>query len=329
MRAVLACVAALVLALVPVAAQAASPGDPAVLFSFQDPEIAEASALVPLPHGLYATTNDSGDSGRVFVVDGSGATVGVTYWASNPTDVEALALAPDGRMWVGDIGDNAELRGSIQVARVPVGRGNRTVRPTTYDLVYPDGSHNAETLLCDPRTGRLYVATKEWAGGTLYAAPRTLSRTHENKLVGVGHVMPLATDGTIAGGRVLVVRGYYRAEAYAWPSLDTIGPVELPKQEQGEGIGVVGDTAVLSSEGLHSRVVRTPLPADVVSALHGATVGPTPGQPRGGPGSTPSPQPDSPPPDPSIHEDHHGPTAVGIVVLVLVAVAVLWPRRRR
>ena len=42
-----------------------------VAFTFQDPEIVESSALVATGD-LFLTVNDSGDSGRVFVVDGSG-----------------------------------------------------------------------------------------------------------------------------------------------------------------------------------------------------------------------------------------------------------------
>ena len=68
------------------------------VLAFQDPAIVESSGLVALDDGLFATTNDSGDSGRVFTVDGDGETVGVTTWASTPDDVEALA--PAGR-WRG------------------------------------------------------------------------------------------------------------------------------------------------------------------------------------------------------------------------------------
>lgn len=319
-----AAMAALVLAMAPAAGHADG-SEPDVLFRLQDGEISESSALVALPHGRYATTNDSGDSGRVFVVDGRGATVGVTYWKSDPTDVEALALAPGGGVWVGDIGDNGEWRDSVQVARVPVGRGSRTVSPTSYDLVYPDGAHNAETLVCDPRTGRLYVATKEWGGGTLYAAPRHLSASHDNRLVAVGRVMPMATDGVIVAGKVLLIRGYYGAEAYAWPSLDRIGAVPLPSQKQGEGIGVTGDgTVVLSSEGLHSEVLDTTLPAAVTAVLHGAA--PTPS-----PSASPSPggHADGPPPDPSIRDERRGPTTLGIAVLVVTGVVLLWVGVRR
>src|SRR5262245_32252477 len=109
------------------------------VFAFDDPRITEASGLV-VDDGLFLTTNDSGHPGDVFVVDESGRTVGVTRWADDPDDPEALAPGGAGSVWVGDIGDDLARRSSVQVARVPVGRGDRTVHPTTYELTYPDGA---------------------------------------------------------------------------------------------------------------------------------------------------------------------------------------------
>jgi hypothetical protein len=238
-----------------------------VVFRIQDPQIDEASALVPLPGGLFATTNDSGDTGRVFVLDSSGATVGVTHWEADPTDTEALAPAPDGRLWVGDIGDNSAVRSHIEVAEIPVGRGSRTVTPTVYRLVYPDGSHDAETLLDDPATGRLYVASKGVLGGTLYAAPAVLRPGVDNRLTEVATVLPMATDGAFfPGGSRVIIRNYFSAAVYSWPSMQLVTSFAMPAQQQGEGIGFAADgTLYASSEGLHSPVITVPLPASLDS----------------------------------------------------------------
>lgn len=255
-------------------------------FSFADQRIDEASALVTLPGDLFATTNDSGDTGRIFTVDDHGRTVGVTQWEESPRDVEALAPAPGSRagaagmIWVGDIGDNNADRPHIQVAEVPAGRGERTVHPTVYTLVYPDGPHNAETLLCDPATGRLYVATKGWLGGTLYAAPARLDAHHDNRMTPVGAVLPMATDGVfLPGGQEVLIRGYFSATTYAWPSMDRIASFPLPGQPQGEGVGVLPDgTVYLSSEGLHAKVLRFELPAKALRSTTpiSSTAAPTP-----------------------------------------------------
>src|SRR5688572_7529917 len=91
-----------------IGAAAGTSGADDATFRFTDADIVESSGLVvtdtPLG-GLVVTTNDSGDSGRVFTVDPStGSTVGVSAWSPEPRDVEALAPAGPGHVWVGDIG---------------------------------------------------------------------------------------------------------------------------------------------------------------------------------------------------------------------------------
>ena len=109
---------------------------------------------------------------------GTGETVGVTHWSTTRPTSRRWPRPGPGTVWVGDIGDNlGEPRRRRRSpgagrARRPHGR-----RPTSYRLAYPDGAHDAETLLRDPVTGRLYVVTKGVFGGTVYAAPAQLSAT--------------------------------------------------------------------------------------------------------------------------------------------------------
>ena len=241
---------------------AAAPGHQEdVVFSFQDKQITESSGLVALGGGLFATINDSGDSARVFTVDDHGRTVGVTTWPGDAHDVEALAPAGGGEVWVGDIGDNRASRDSVQVTQVPVGRGDRRSEGPVYDLVYPDGSHDAETLLAAP-DGRLYIVTKGVLGGTVYAAPEQLRPDHVNRLTRVARgILPVATDGAfLPDGRHVLVRGYASAAVYDFPGFTRVAGVRLPDQPQGEGLAVAGDgTIYLSSEGVLSDVLRLPV----------------------------------------------------------------------
>ena len=239
------------------------------VFRFQDPEIVESSGLV-LEGDRAHTVNDSGDTGRVFTVDvATGETVGVTYWADGPDDVEALAPAGAGHVWVADIGDNSASRDSIEVTRVPVGDGDRTVDEETIDLVYPDGQRDAEALLVHPVTGRLYVATKGFFGGELYAAPPELADDAPNMMGVVGETTGIVTDGAFfPDGEHLVLRTYTNAVVYSFPALEQVGAFDLPSQEQGEGIAAPSTRYVhLSSEGQQAPVLRVPVPREIRQVL--------------------------------------------------------------
>lgn len=231
-------------------------------FRFADPAIVESSGLA-VTGGLVVTTNDSGDSGRVFAVDpATGATVGVTTWAEDPVDVEALAPAGPGHVWVADTGDNRHVRESVEVLRVPVGRGDRTATPQAYELVYPDGPRDAEALVSHPVTGRLHVVTKGVFAGTVYAAPARLDPDGPNRLEEVADAPGLVTDATsLPGGGAVVLRTYSRAHLVALPSWQEVSAWELPPQDQGEGVALWGRELLVSTEGARSRVLAVPLPA--------------------------------------------------------------------
>lgn len=313
---------------------AAGPSPPVedeVAFSFADPEIVESSGLVA-EDGRFATVNDSGDSGRVFTVDpADGETVAVTSWEGEPSDIEAISSLPAGDLLVGDIGDNLGERESIELLRVPFGEDG-TVEPVSYELHYPDGPHDAEALLVHPETGQVLVVAKEFIGG-LYAAPTKLSADGANELEQIGEdLLPVATDGAFfPDGKHFVLRGYGDAAFYRWPSLEPVGEIELPEQEQGEGIAVDQDgTVYLSSEGLYSEVLRLGLPKALRAELEG-----TDGKPdRNGDGSGTEPVSDGtleggPDHDSSDVSRPFWPWAVGGVIGVLIIVVLLRALRPR
>ena len=259
-----------VVVLLPFLAGAASGDAPAAsgeAFRFADPEIVESSGLVFAPDeqgGLVVTTNDSGDSGRVFTVDAqTGSTVGVTSWPTDPVDVEALAPAGPGHVWVADTGDNQAVRDSVEVLRVPFGRRDVAATPTAYELVYPDGPRDAEALVRPPLTGQLFVITKAVFAGTVYAAPLRLRADRPNRLVEVGEAPGIVTDATfLPGGGGVVMRTYSQAYLAEFPSWQSVSSWDLPAQDQGEGVAVALHGLLLSTEGARSRVLSVPLPPE-------------------------------------------------------------------
>lgn len=275
-------VACVALALPFLAGSTVAPVDPGgdELFRFTDPDVVESSGLVVdgplLGGGLVLTVNDSGDVARVFAVDpATGDTVGTTSFASadgaDVDDVEALAPAGPGRVWVADVGDNARSRDEVRLYEVPVGRGRRDVVAEPLTVSYPDGAHDAESLVRHPGTGRLAIVTKDVLGGTVQALPRGAGPGDEVVTEPLGGVLGLATDAAFwPDGRHLLVRGYGGARAYAWPGLEPVGDLPLPRQRQGEGLAVSGDGRVLvSSEGLRQPVLAVAVPAPLRAALEG------------------------------------------------------------
>ena len=234
------------------------------LFTITDEDVFESSGLVD-PGRVVSTTNDSGDDAVIYGFDPtSGRPVGRTTYAPEVDDVEALAPGRDGVVWAGDVGDNAGHRKTIDVYSVVPGRGSHERPARRYTFTYPDGPHDAETLLVHPRTGRMFVVSKSAFGGTVYAAPRRpRAGGQPNRLHAFARVTGLVTDGTFfPDGKRLVLRTYGTATVYTFPGFAPIGTVRLPQQRQGEGISVWRSGRVLvSSEGPRSDVLEVTLPS--------------------------------------------------------------------
>jgi hypothetical protein len=226
-----------------------------VLFTFQGEDVFESSGLVDRGDVVY-TNNDSGDDAVVYGVDPhSGRTVSRTTYADSVTDVEAIAPGADGTIWAGDTGDNRMNRDDVAVYRLTPRDGDHP--GTRYPLTYPDGPHDAETLLVQPRTQRVFVVSKAIFGGTVYAGPRRLHADKPNRLHTFARVPGLVTDGTFfPDGRHVLLRTYGTASVFTFPGFELVGTVALPEQPQGEGISVSGTGRVLvSSEGVRPEAV--------------------------------------------------------------------------
>jgi len=280
----------------------AAGGRAAVLFTIRDPRITESSGLAAsLRHpGVLYTHNDSGDAPRVFALGPDGRVLAtLTFGGAHARDWEAMAAGRDTAgqpaLFLGDIGDN--LHGAwptVSVYRVtePATLGDATLPATRYRFRYADGARDAEALLVDPRTNRLYVASKEPGGGGLYQAPATLRTDRVNLLRRIASVPPTITDGAFSpDGRTFVLRDYLEAHAYAAPGKQ-LASFELPLQLQGESITYASDgRAVLAgSEGAGSEVWRVPLPAAVAEAATPASRAPTPPGPVPPAAGAPSPR---------------------------------------
>jgi hypothetical protein len=194
-------------AALPTTASATADADPTPapkrLFTIKDERIKESSGLAKsVKHpGVYWTVNDSGDTGRVFAVDTTGEVKAVVRFGAKVNDVEALGIDRDGTLYIADIGDNEENREQIEIYTIPEPEtleDESNVKYRRYDFTYPDGAHDAETLLIEPGTSQLYIVTKAVKGtGTIYAAPPAPSREGTNDLTKLAAAPAgVITDGT-------------------------------------------------------------------------------------------------------------------------------------
>lgn len=254
----------------PSAAARAGDGSPRAVFKIEDDRITESSGLAASRKhkGVYWTHNDSDDGPYVYAVDSRGRTVAtVTLRGVEPRDVEAIAVGPGGRIYVGDIGDNdGVVWPEVWIYRFtePDSLADTTVDVVRYTVRYEDGPRDAEALMVHPKTGRAYIASKEDSGAALYEGPETLSATEVNVFRRTAEV-PWVTDGAFSpDGTRLVLRGYFWSNMYRWQGgapAKLEKELNVPVQRQGESVTFTADgrSLMYGSEGPGSQVWELPL----------------------------------------------------------------------
>ena len=253
-------------------------------FRITDERIAESSGLAASRRheGVYWTHNDSGAYGpEIYAVDEQGrtvATVTVTGDGVEARDWEAIAVGADEdgdpAVFVGDIGDNFQGGWpSIRVYRLPEPENltDQTIGAATFTFVYEDGGRDAEAMMVDPRDNRLYVLSKEVAGG-VYAAPKRLDPDGTTTLKRIDSAPLYATDAAFSpDGAYYAVRTYWAATVY--DASDGVRGriaerVPLPESDQGESLAFShdGESLLAGTEGPGSPVWRMPLETGVAGS---------------------------------------------------------------
>ncbi|ROP37622.1 hypothetical protein [Saccharothrix texasensis] len=296
--------------------------------------------------GQWFAVNDS-DNGqvRVQVLDRACAITGTITAPNNPFDVEDLALAPDGTLWLADTGDNGKTRETVALHAVSPDGSARL-----YRLTYPDGKHDAEALLLDG-SGIPHIVTKETIGSALVYRPAAgLSEGAPTPLEQVARVSIKTTDtpggplqnsvvtrlvtgGAMSrDGRVAALRTYTDAYLFPVPDGDLAKALEsdpvrvpLPGEPQGEAIAFDPDGTLLSASEFGSAGTSS-----AVRAVAGAAALAVPPAPTTTAEAAPSADEATSTTPPAT--DPRSPWPVvggGAVALVLVGALVRRSRRRR
>ena len=252
-----------------------------VLCRFDTGELGELSGLATsVRHpGIVWATNDSGGGPYLYALDTADCSIRATLrLLDTPArDHEALATGRDasGRavIWVGDIGDNRDSWPYARIHKVIEPRVLRDadVPVTTYRFTYPGGPVNAEALLAAPDREQLWVISKEFGVGAIYALPSPMSDSLDPmRAEEVGSARALVTDAAMSpDGTRYVVRDYLSAEVFTGePPGRADARFALPIQPQGEAVtwSADGRSLLVASEGsgdlIEVDVPRTALGTD-------------------------------------------------------------------
>lgn len=322
----------------------ADPAVPVDLCTVSDQRLEELSGFASEGERWFAV-NDSDNGGIAVQVLGRDCAVLDTITApANPFDVEDLALAPDGRLWLADTGDNGRSRETVALHVVsPDGSAD------LFRLTYPDGAHDAEAILLD-RQGTPYIVTKEPIGSALVYrptgplnadAPTPMEQVASVWISGTDTpggpvqsavVTRLVTGGAVShDGKVVALRTYTDAYLFPVPNDDLVAAfksqpvrVPLPDEAQGEAIAFDPDGTLLSA----SEFGKTGT-SSAVRAVAGAAALAVPAPP-----STTSVPPPAPGDNVAAAQDTPSDRPVwpvigfGVVAFVLIAAFVRRARRR-
>lgn len=272
--------------------------DATVLGQANLPGLSEASGLAASRQqpGLLWTHNDSGHPAIAFAFESNGThRAAFALSGISNQDWEDMALGPgpvEGQdyLYLGDIGDNAKARSRITVYRIaePQVPDTTPANPiplagaVALELQYPDGAHDAETLMVDPDTADLYILTKDREQGVsgLYRAAYPQNESAVSTLEPLGDLVfagnlleRLATGGDISPtGEAILVRTYLGA--HVWPRTEgqsiaatlqgTPCVTTLRLEPQGEAITFTpdGQGFLTLSEGTNQPIYEySPIPA--------------------------------------------------------------------
>jgi hypothetical protein len=243
--------------------------------------------------GAYWTHNVSGDGPFIYALNARGAPLGVfRVTGAQARDWEDISIGPGPEprrsyLYIGDIGDNNEARSEIVVYRVAEpalnaatvkltkSRPGVTAAAEAIRLRYPDGKHDAETLLVHPASGNIYIVTKvalldpvvyEAAAPVTPGKPITMRRIGEIRVPSLfGGVL---TGGSVSpDGRRVALCDYFQGYELVLPARSAdfndiwkqrMTGFDLGKRKQGEAIAyrLDGKALLATSEGKGASIIQ-------------------------------------------------------------------------
>jgi hypothetical protein len=260
---------------------------PRVVGRISSRDISESSGLAASKCNpkVFWTHNDSGDRALIYALDISGESLG-TWELDQAKNIDwediAASKNTEGKcfLYIGEIGDNQLKRSVHEVYRV----AEPTVRSSSgaagqkdpsvtgpIELLrfrYPDGDHNAESLMVHPGSGQIYIVTKQVSGPAgVYRVTPDFASSDIQVAKKVGDVsVPSVPNGLLTGGDIspdgskVILCDYMNGYEYRLPEnaidFEVIWDqkpfiVDIGKRDGGEAVcyGAEGSSIFSTSEG--------------------------------------------------------------------------------
>jgi hypothetical protein len=131
-----------------------------------DPHARDLSGLVATPTGFIVINDIQYDSKniQIFYLDERCRVVRTVGYPTPARDPQDLAVAPDGSLWVADIGDVHRTRNTVALWHL----GSDGAAPVIYRMSYPDGPHDAQALFFTPAGVPLLITFNITGAAGLY-----------------------------------------------------------------------------------------------------------------------------------------------------------------
>lgn len=274
-------------------AKNSSYGAVSIIGTVADGAITESSGVVAsrCNKDILWTHNDSGDDAFIFAMHINGAKAG-TWKLPNAQnfDWEDIATTKDNDgkcyLYIGEIGDNSRKRESYAIYKIrepDVTSGDAsssksdprtTEAPETLRFTYPDGGHNAETLMVHPTSGDIYIVTKRVSGpSAVYKLKGDFRRdaaTTAEKIADIS--FPAIPNGFVTGGDIsfdgtrVAICDYSAVYELVLPTISAkfdaiwsspIETIDVGSRAVGEAISYTadGNSLILTSEGKNKPIL--------------------------------------------------------------------------
>jgi len=221
---------------------APTPGWPVRIGRLAHPAIRESSGIVSSRKqaGTYWTMNDSGNPPRLYAVDATGRSLGVlTIAGARNVDWEDIAIDEDGKLYVGDFGNNSRRRRVLTIYVIPEPDPRKAARAAVEAKVrfrYPDGHGPFDCEAMFVRKGRAYLITKQPLSARLYRVrlDGPANEIVEAEYLGLSpHEASVTGADLSADGRRIAVISYVGFSVYELPDrLEKLLPAGTPAASQ-------------------------------------------------------------------------------------------------